>query len=229
MGTKLPVAWSLPCFTSWAIPALSLQCRCTWLAKLQTVSATVSGYAGWRRGGSESKTWLTLPLVAVICLLDVWFTSQMPNRLTSLLQTYGTTRQWTPNGNISCLLLWWPHTTHLLIRQVPLGRSGEPKCSLNSLKKSLQRKGAFKDISSPPPKAPNKNITSYYTWFLPWQKQKKFTSPLTLKIYPSSSSDFSFYRSISLSVPFPSLSHLSLLLAPTLEPDERPLKTQSSW
>lgn len=49
-----------------------------------------------------------------------------------------------------------------------------------------------------------------HMWFLRWQKQKKSRSPLTLKIHPSSSSDFSFPRKISLSVPFPSLSHLSL-------------------
>lgn len=56
MDTELPVAGRLlPYFASWAIPASSLWCKCTWLAKLQTLSATVLGYAGCRSGGVKVK------------------------------------------------------------------------------------------------------------------------------------------------------------------------------
>lgn len=56
--------------------------RCLWPASALSW-ATQAGEAE-----GESKTCLAVPLLVVICLLDVWLTSQMPKRLTSLRQTY---------------------------------------------------------------------------------------------------------------------------------------------
>lgn len=128
-GTKLPVAWSLPPqHCHYHADAHGLQ-NCQLYQQLSW--AVQAGEVG-----DESKTRLTMPLAVVICLPDVGLTSQTPNRLTSRLQTHGTAPHWTPNGSVSRLLLWWPHTTHLLIRQVPLGHSGEPKI-LTQLSKEM--------------------------------------------------------------------------------------------
>lgn len=130
--------------------------------------------------------------------------------------------QWAPNGSVSCLLLWPPHTTHLLVSGSFGTLWGAEMLTLNSLKK----KGLKRHFLPNPESPQQKHTYQLHMWSLQWQKQ--FTSPLALKIHPSSS-DFSFNRSISLSVPFPSLSLWSLLLTHTLEPDECPLTTQSSW
>lgn len=141
------------CKHAFAIPALLLWRRCTWLAKLQTLSASVSGYAGWRSGGRKQN----MTDNAFCCgylLLDVWLTSQLPSRLTSLLQMYGTTPQWTPNGSISCLLLWRPHTTHLLIRSGSFGTLWGAKM----LTKLSKEKKPLKTLP-PHPKSPQQKYT----------------------------------------------------------------------
>lgn len=90
---------------------------------------------------------------------------------------------------------------------VALGNQG----THSTLREELAKKRCLERHSSPPSDAPSKNTSTDYTCdSCGGRSKKKSRSPLTLKIHPSSSSDFSFPRKISLSVPFPSLSHLSL-------------------
>lgn len=106
MDTELPVAGRLlPYFASWAIPPSMVQVRMA--CKTANSISHRLGLCRLEKWGGESKIWLTMLLFVVICLLDAWLTSQVPNKLTSLLKTHGhgTAPQLTPDGGISCLLL----------------------------------------------------------------------------------------------------------------------------
>lgn len=91
--------------------------------------------------------------LCVIYLLEAWLTSQMPSR--------------SPSPKESLMVAFPTYLCHdhmpLFADQVSLGCSGEPRCSLNSLKKTCKENRPLKTSPPQPQKPPAKMYLSYYT------------------------------------------------------------------